>query len=185
MKLTPSPLSLPSLMRLPPLLTAYYDGQCGLCSAEMQEIQRLDAEGDIALVDCAAADFDPTVPQAAGITPAQLLSAMHVRDVLGDWHTGVDAIALLYATVGAPWLARAWAHPLTRPFTRRLYPWVVQHRHRLSALGLHLLAPRVLRAFAQRDVQHRYQRHLPHTSSRGPLGSAQCSHGQCRVARHA
>ena len=32
----------------------------------------------------------------------------HVRDVLGDWHRGVDAIALLYATVGAPVLARAW-----------------------------------------------------------------------------
>ena len=54
------------------LLTAYYDGQCGLCSAEM--------------------------------------GAMHARDALGDWHGGVDAIALLYAAVGAPWLARASAH---------------------------------------------------------------------------
>ena len=149
-----------------PLLTAYFDGQCGLCTAEMQEIHALDMHGDIALVDCSAADFADEAVQAAGLTRHDLLGAMHVRDVLGDWHRGVDAIALLYATVGAPWLARAWAHPLTRPITRRVYPWVVAHRHTLSRLGLNLVAPRVLRLFAQRHQQ----RHVPH-----------CTHGSCRL----
>lgn len=149
-----------------PLLTAYYDGQCGLCSAEMQEIHALDVHGDIALVDCSAADFADDAVRAAGLTRDDLLGAMHVRDVLGDWHRGVDAIALLYATVGAPWLARAWAHPLTRPITRRVYPWVVAHRHTLSRLGLNVVAPRVLRLFAQR---HPRQREL------------NCTHGSCRV----
>lgn len=85
-----------------PLLTAYYDGQCGLCSAEMHEIEALDAGGEIALVDCSAADFDDVQTRAAGINRDDLMGALHVRDVLGDWHRGVDAIALLYATVGAP-----------------------------------------------------------------------------------
>jgi predicted DCC family thiol-disulfide oxidoreductase YuxK len=161
---------------LGPLLTAYYDGGCGLCSAEVAELSRLDAGGDIRFVDCAAADFDDAAPRDElrgralrdeGIRRADLLGAMHVRDVLGDWHRGVDGIALLYATVGAPWLARAWAHPLTRPFTRRLYPWIVRHRHRLSALGLNLVAPRVLRLFAQRHP--RAQR------------VADCTNGTCRV----
>ncbi len=150
-----------------PLLTAYYDGQCGLCSAEMHEIQALDTDGEIALVDCSAADFDDVQTRAAGISRDDLLGALHVRDVLGDWHRGVDAIALLYATVGAPWLARAWAHPLTRPLTQRLYPWVVRHRQTLSRLGLNMVAPRVLRLFAQRHQQ----RHVPH-----------CTHGSCKVA---
>lgn len=148
------------------LLTAYYDGQCGLCSAEMREIHALDLQGDIALVDCSAPDFADEAVHSAGLTREDLLGAMHVRDTLGDWHRGVDAIALLYATVGAPWLARAWAHPLTRPVTRRLYPWVVAHRHTLSRLGLDLVTPRVLRLFAQRHQQ----RHVPH-----------CAHGSCRL----
>ena len=149
-----------------PLLTAYYDGQCRLCSAEMHEIQALDTQGDIALVDCSAPGFADEAVRSAGLTRADLLGAMHVHDVLGDWHRGVDAIALLYATVGAPWLARAWAHPLTRPITRRLYPWVVAHRQTLSRLGLDLVAPRVLRLFARRHQQ----RHVAH-----------CAHGSCRV----
>jgi predicted DCC family thiol-disulfide oxidoreductase YuxK len=149
-----------------PLLTAYFDGQCGLCSAEMNEIRALDTAGEIALVDCSAPDFADEAVRRAGLTREDLLGAMHVRDVLGDWHRGVDAIALLYATVGAPGLARAWAHPLTRPFTRRLYPWVVAHRQTLSRLGLDLVAPRVLRLFSQRHQR----RHVPH-----------CAHGSCRV----
>jgi predicted DCC family thiol-disulfide oxidoreductase YuxK len=155
-----------SALHFSPLLTAYYDGRCGLCSAEMNEIHALDIHGDIALVDCSAPEFADEVVRSAGLTRDDLLGAMHVRDVLGDWHRGVDAIGLLYATVGAPWLARAWAHPLTRPFTRRLYPWVVAHRQTLSRWGLDLVAPRVLRLFAQRHQR----RHVPH-----------CAHGSCRV----
>lgn len=133
-----------------PLLVAYFDGSCGLCSTEVRELERLDTHHEILFVDCSPAGFDDEACRAAGITQAELLAAMHVRDTLGDWHRGVDALALLYATAGAPWLARAWAHPLTRPLTRRLYPWVVKHRHTLSALGLNVVAPRVLRAFARR-----------------------------------
>lgn len=152
--------------RTTPLLTVYYDGQCSLCRAEIGEIHALDVHGDIALVDCSPLDFDDEAVRSAGLVREDLMGALHVRDVLGDWHRGVDAIALLYATVGAPWLARAWAHPLTRPITRRLYPWVVAHRHTLGRLGLDLVAPRVLRLFARRHQQ----RHVPH-----------CVHGSCRM----
>lgn len=133
-----------------PLLVAYFDGSCGLCSAEMRDIASLDRHREIRFVDCSPEGFDDEACRSAGINRADLMRELHVQDVLGDWRRGVDAIALLYATAGAPWLARAWAHPLTRPFTRRLYPWVVAHRHQLSALGLHVVAPRVLRAFARR-----------------------------------
>lgn len=149
-----------------PLLTAYYDGQCGLCRAEMREIHALDTQGHVAFVDCSAAGFADDAMRRAGLAQADLMASLHVRDVLGDWHRGVDAMALLYATVGAPGLARAWAHPLTRPLMRRVYPWVVAHRHTLSRLGLQLVAPQVLRLFAQRHQQ----RHVPH-----------CAHGSCRL----
>jgi predicted DCC family thiol-disulfide oxidoreductase YuxK len=153
-----------------PLLTVYFDGQCGLCSAEMAEIRAMDSHGEIHFVDCAPEGFCDADAQAAGITQAAMLEALHVRDVLGDWHRGVDAIALVYATAGAPWLAKAWASPLTRPLTRRLYPWLVRHRHRLSALGLDVVGPKALRLFTRRH---------------GPHAPAWCSHGQCRTAPHA
>jgi len=133
-----------------PLLRVFYDGSCGLCSAEMQALHELDRDDALALIDCSAPAFDDTPFRAEGVTRAAMLRALHVRDILGDWHRGVDAIALLYATVGAPRLARLWAHPLTRPFAQWFYPLVVRHRHTLSGLGLHFVSPRVLRLFAGR-----------------------------------
>lgn len=147
-----------------PLLTVFYDGSCALCSAEMGELARLDVGGDMHFVDCAAAGFDDSAWRAEGHRQAAMMQALHVRDVLGDWHLGVDAFALLYASVGAPVLARLWAHPLTRPLTRRVYPWIVRHRYLLSALGLHLVAPRVLRLLAWRSARR-----------------ARCDHGACRM----
>jgi predicted DCC family thiol-disulfide oxidoreductase YuxK len=133
-----------------PLLQVFYDGSCGLCSAEMAALHELDHDGAIALVDCSAADFDDAPYRREGVSRSAMLQALHVRDILGDWHRGVDAIALLYATVGAPRLARLWAHPVTRPFAQWFYPIVVRHRHALSGLGLHFVSPRVLRLFAGR-----------------------------------
>ena len=150
------------------LLTVFYDGSCRLCSAEMAELKRLDARGDLHLVDCSPAGFDDSPWRTEGVDRAAMMNALHVRDVLGDWHRGVDAFGLLYATVGAPVLARLWAHPLTRPITRRLYPVIVRHRHRLSALGLDLVAPRVLRLLAWRAARH-----------------ARCEHGACRLPERA
>jgi predicted DCC family thiol-disulfide oxidoreductase YuxK len=148
-------------------LTVFYDGSCALCTAEMAEISRLDTAGDLCLVDCAATSFDAEPWRAEGVTREDMMAAMHVRDVLGDWHRGVDAFALIYATVGAPLLARLWAHPLTRPVTRRIYPWVARHRHLLQAFGLHLVAPRVLRLFAWRSARR-----------------ARCEHGACHMPNH-
>ena len=136
-----------------PLLTVYFDGSCGLCSAEMSALRELDRDHAIAFVDCADPRFDDDAHRDEGVTREAMMQALHVRDLLGDWHRGVDAIALLYATAGAPRLARLWAHPLTRPFARWLYPIVVRHRHALSDLGLDFVSPRVLRLFATRRPQ--------------------------------
>lgn len=147
-----------------PFLTVFYDGACALCSAEIAQMRQLDLRQELRFIDCAAPAFDDTPWQAEGATRAQMLQAMHVRDALGDWHRGVDAIALIYACIGAPVLAHLWAHPLTRPLTRRLYPWLARHRHRLAALGLHLVAPAVLRLLAWRSARR-----------------MRCEHGACHM----
>lgn len=141
------------------LLTAYFDGSCALCSAEMAALHDLDRDGTIAMIDCADPAFDERALAAEGVTRDAMLQSLHVRDVLGDWHRGVDAIGLLYATAGAPRLARLWVHPLTRPIARWLYPLVVRHRHALSAIGMQFVSPAVLRRFASRKPR--------------------CDHGRC------
>lgn len=147
------------------LLTTFYDGSCAICRAEMSALHELDRDDAIALVDCSDPDFDDASYVAEGMTREAMLQTLHVRDILGDWHRGVDAIALLYATAGAPRLARLWAHPVTRPFVQWLYPIVVRHRHALSELGLHFVSPRVLRLFAARRPR--------------------CDHACCRAPRAA
>ena len=148
-----------------PLLQVFYDGSCALCSSEMAALHELDHDGALSLIDCSQDDFDDTALSAEGGTRAAMLRSLHVRDILGDWHRGVDAIALLYATVGAPRLARLWVHPITRPLAQWFYPLVVRHRHTLSGLGLHFVSPRLLRMFAGRRPG--------------------CDHAACRPARSA
>lgn len=155
------------LTPFPALLTVFYDGRCGMCRNEMAEIARLDRHQELLLVDCSAPEFDAREALAEGVSRADLMAALHVRDVLGDWHRGPDAVGLLYATVGAPLLARLWTHPLLRPLMRRLYPWVARRRHLLSALGLSFISPWVLRLFARRT----HVAQLPHA----PV----CVHGAC------
>jgi predicted DCC family thiol-disulfide oxidoreductase YuxK len=128
------------------LLTVFYDGSCGLCSAEMHELQALDRDGLLRLVDCAAPDFDDAPHRAHGITREAMLNALHVRDALGEWHVGIDAVAAVYAAVGLRRLAQLWTHPWLKPATARAYAWLVRHRHGLSRLGADRVMPAVLRA---------------------------------------
>ncbi|NRF65996.1 DUF393 domain-containing protein [Aquincola sp. S2] len=124
-------------------LQVFYDASCRLCAAEMHSLKALDHDDWIELIDCSAPDFDDTPYRADGITRAAMLEALHVREPAGAWHIGVDAFGLLYGTLGLDAIATAWTHPLSRRFTERFYPWVVRHRHALSSLGLHRIAPYV------------------------------------------
>ena len=134
------------------MLTVFYDGSCRLCSSEMNELKALDTSGLMTLVDCSAPSFDDTPWRADGVTREAMLQALHVRDALGEWHRGVDAMAAVYGLLGFRATARAWVHPLLRPLTTRLYRAVVRHRYLLSALQLHRVAPTVLRMAARRAM---------------------------------
>lgn len=134
-------------------LTAFYDGSCRLCTAEMHHLRQLDTAGALALVDCSPAGFDDAPYRADGVTRDAMMASMHVRDSAGAWFSGVDAFEALYSAVGVPAMARAWTHPVLRPINERLYPWVVRHRHRLSALGLHHAVKAVTRVAARRRAE--------------------------------
>lgn len=122
-------------------LQVFYDRSCALCAGEMHALKALDQDDWIELVDCSAPGFDDAPYRADGITRDAMLARLHVREPQGAWHVGVDAFGLLYGLLGLDAMATAWTHPLTRPVTERLYPWIARHRHALSRLGLHRLAP--------------------------------------------
>lgn len=135
---------------IPLPLQVYYDASCRLCATEMHELKSFDMDDRITLVDCSSATFDDRPFRADGVTRAAMLQALHARDAHGRWHRGVEAMSVLYGTLGFHAVARAWVHPWLRPTTTRLYRLLVRHRYLLSALGLHRLAPTLLRTAARR-----------------------------------
>lgn len=120
-------------------LTIYYDASCALCNSEMQNILRRDTHNRLRLIDCSAPEFDVSPYASAGISREAMLNCLHAQDHQGNWLRGVEAFEVIYRSVGMHTIARLWSHPLTRPLAERIYPWVVRHRQRLSALGLHKL----------------------------------------------
>jgi len=135
------------------LLTVFYDGSCRLCSSEIHALKAVDEQGWLTLVDCSAPDFDDTPYRAVGATRKAMMESIHVRDELGDWHRGVDALSLVYGTLGFRATARLWTHRRLRPLTESFYAWVVRHRYTLSRLQLHRLTPLVMRALAWRAAR--------------------------------
>lgn len=133
-----------------PTITIYYDKSCPLCSAEIHGLKNLDSESRMTLVDCSAEDFDDSPFQPDGIKQQDMMNALHIRDEHGAWHKGVDAFEVLYRTAGLPVIGRLWAHPFTRPFTTRLYPWVVRNRYHLSRIGLPVVMELLGKAYAIR-----------------------------------
>ncbi len=114
-------------------LTVWYDGACPICSTEMQALKQADVEDAIEFIDAHDASVATDMALCAdGVCAADLMTTLHVRDAMGQWHHGVDGIALLYATVGMPWVAALFGSRFSRPVSSRLYPWVVRHRYQLT-----------------------------------------------------
>lgn len=146
-------------------LTIYFDASCALCNSEMQNIKIHDVQNRLTLIDCSATDFDDSAFHAQGITRDTMLNCLHAQDANGQWLKGVAAFEVIYRTVGMASIAKLWGHPLTRPLAERAYPWVVKHRHVLSALGLHKLFNLWSRSAARQANQR----------------SQACSEGRCTI----
>lgn len=132
-------------------LTIYFDASCALCNSEMQNIKVHDVQNRLTLIDCSATDFDDSAFHAQGITRDTMMNCLHAQDANGQWLKGVAAFEVIYRTVGMASIAKLWGHPLTRPLAERAYPWVVKHRHVLSALGLHKIFGVLSRRAAQKS----------------------------------
>ena len=116
-----------------PTIIVLYDHDCPLCRTELLALTAGDKAKCVKLINIRDADFSA---HAWGFAPEALETTLHVRDLAGHWHIGMDAIRLLYRAVGAKTpLARALNHtdlPGLRFVFDRLYAQLANNRLAVS-----------------------------------------------------
>ena len=116
-----------------PTIIVLYDLDCPLCRTELLALKASDHAQQVKLINIRASDFSA---HAWGFAPEALETTLHVRDLAGHWHIGMDAIRLLYRALGAKSpLARALNHtdlPGLRFVFDRLYAKLANNRLAVS-----------------------------------------------------
>jgi predicted DCC family thiol-disulfide oxidoreductase YuxK len=108
-----------------------YDGECPLCSREIQLLRRLDrGRGRVRFEDIAAPEFDAS---AFGIDAAAALERIHGVLPDGSVIEGMAVFRRAYAAVGLGWLLA----PTAWPGLRRVADWAYASfaRNRLRWTG--------------------------------------------------
>jgi len=75
----------------------FFDGDCPLCSREIDLLRRLDKKGRIVFTDITSPEFDAG---ALGLDPGALMERLHARLPDGEVVAGVEVLRRLYAAVG-------------------------------------------------------------------------------------
>jgi predicted DCC family thiol-disulfide oxidoreductase YuxK len=124
------------MMRSDLPLAVFFDASCPMCHSEILNIKAHDTKGHLRLVDCSAPGFDDAALRNEGVTLADMMTRLHVRDRQGAWIKGAAAMELIYRTAGMQRMARLWE---SHAFLGRMYPWIARHRQALSLTGIPLL----------------------------------------------
>lgn len=115
-----------------PKTTAYYDGACPLCRAEIAYYRRQDKEGVVCFVDVAA----PDAATPEGVTQGQAMRRFHVRGHDGQVRSGAAAFAAIWAQLpGWRWAARVAALPGVLPTLELGYRLFLPIRPYISRLA--------------------------------------------------
>lgn len=101
------------------MVTVFYDGQCGLCSKEINHYRKIAAEG---VFDWQDLTEDVSKLEAYGVSYADGLRFLHATDEQGKLHVGVDAFVLIWKQLKR-WrlLARLVSLPVIYPLADLVY----------------------------------------------------------------
>jgi len=101
------------------VISVYYDGKCGLCSKEINFFKQRAPKHPILWHDIAN---EPAQLDGTGVSQAEALMFMHVRDANGGMRTEVDAFIVLWRQF-AGWavLSRIVSLPGIYPLAGLLY----------------------------------------------------------------
>lgn len=87
-----------------PEIEVYFDGLCHLCAREIDHYKSREGADRIRFVDITAPDFSA---EKLGLDPYRVNKYLHVRDINGEWKTGVESFIHIWETLpGYRWLAR-------------------------------------------------------------------------------
>ncbi len=113
-----------------PEIEVFFDGDCPLCTKEIDLLRRLDRAERIGFVDIAAPGFDAA---AVGVDYPALMDRIHGRLPDGTLIEGVEVFRRLYTAVGFGWLVA----PTRLPGIAHALDWAYQTfaKHRLRLTG--------------------------------------------------
>ncbi|WP_432822747.1 thiol-disulfide oxidoreductase DCC family protein [Trichloromonas sp.] len=113
-------------------LEIFYDGNCIVCSREIDHYRRNNPEGRLLFIDIGAAGFDAG---HYGKRHEEFMARLHVRDAGGTFLAGVEAfVAIWQAYPGGSryrLLAQLVSLPATAPLIRIGYTLFARYRHLL------------------------------------------------------
>jgi len=112
------------------MLTIFYDGNCPLCSAEMDQLRRLDRQNQLILEDIHQNDFKEHFPY---IDPVQADKILHGQLQNGEIIKGLDVTCLAWETVGKHKWMQALRWPVIRFFADYGYLFFARYRHPISS----------------------------------------------------
>lgn len=103
----------------------YYDGQCPLCSFEMEHLDRFRSD-ELALVDVHGLDdTDTGLP-----SKESMLGMLHLKTRDGEWLTGVDASVRAWRSTGFGRVLEILRWPLVAPVVDAVYVRWARRRYR-------------------------------------------------------
>jgi predicted DCC family thiol-disulfide oxidoreductase YuxK len=109
-------------------LTIYYDGNCPLCSLEMQKLKLHDKHNFIVLENLHQADFDKKFPQINFNKAMRILHGEYQGKVL----LGLNVTHRAWTLVGKGILVAPLQFPVIKQFSHLVYLLVAKYRHPIS-----------------------------------------------------
>lgn len=113
-------------------LDIFYDGDCLVCSTEMEHYRRNNPEDRFNFIDIRAGEFHPEEHQRS---VEEFQARLHVRDASGRFVTGVEAFLLIWRAYpkgsAYRWLAVLVDLPLVRQLAKLGYRLFARFRHLL------------------------------------------------------
>ena len=109
----------------------FYDGNCPLCSTEMQQLKRADKHSLITLEDLNAPDFSERYRH---INKNQALTYLQAQLKNGELIYGLDVTYQAWKTVGKHRWLKIFRLPIIRYFADAAYMFFAKHRQKISRL---------------------------------------------------
>jgi predicted DCC family thiol-disulfide oxidoreductase YuxK len=121
---------LPSPDERPGTDVVIYDGNCGICTAQVKKLRWWDCQGKLSYLSL----HDPRVAERyPDLTHEQLMQEMVIVDTRGRRHAGAYAIRYLTSRLRRLWwLAPLLYFPGSMLLWKPLYRWIARNRYRLS-----------------------------------------------------